>query len=121
MPVQMFVGGVEIQIRLSGSAAFAEGPYSFNSRFAFVATFSPGAIAWAGPLICQVSLKNRGGGAAAPRPCAMAIEPSEAPARQSNTTVVMCRGMPRIIRTFFEAGPFRALLRTPQLQRGQFS
>src|SRR6516164_1030074 len=104
MPVQMFVGGVEIQMRLSGSAAFADGPYSFSSRFGFVATFSPGAIAWAGPLICQVSLKNSGGGAAAPRPCAVAIEPSEAPARQNNTTVMMCRGMPRIIRTIFRQG-----------------
>src|SRR5947208_536757 len=71
MPVQMLMGGVEIQMRLSGSDAAADGPYSFNSRFALVRTFSPGAIACAGPVICHASLKNSGGGvfaAPAPRP-----------------------------------------------------
>src|SRR6266850_655527 len=77
MPVQMLMGGVEIQTRLSGSEAAADGPYSFNSRFALVRTFSPGAIACAGPVICHASLKNSGGGvfaAPAPRP-----EPVEGP------------------------------------------
>src|SRR5262249_49045294 len=69
MPVQMLMGGVEIQMRLSGSDAVADVPYSFSSRFAFVITFSPGAIACAGPVIVHASLKNSGGGVfAAPRP-----------------------------------------------------
>ena len=61
MPVQMLVGGVEIQMRLSGLEAVADGPYSFSSRFALVSTFSPGAIACAAPLIVHTSLKNSGG------------------------------------------------------------
>ena len=56
-----FVGGVEIQMRLSGSATVADGPYSFSSRFALVSTFSPGAIACAAPLMVHTSLKNSGG------------------------------------------------------------
>src|SRR5262245_52133699 len=108
MPVQMFVGGVEIQMRLSGSEAVADGPYSFSSMFAFVSTFSPGAIAWAAPLICQVSRKKSGGGAAAPRPCAAAVEPSAAAAEQRSVRVAMCRNMPRIIAPFRESG--RAVL-----------
>src|SRR5262249_2418991 len=96
----MLVGGVEIQMRLSGSAAVADGPDSFNSRFAFVSTFSPGAIAWAGPLISHGSLKNNGGGVAAPRPCARSIGEVRAAAEQRRAKVVICRSMPRIIRTF---------------------
>ena len=105
MPVQMFVGGVEIQIRLSGSAAFADGPYSFNSRFALVRTLSPGAIACAGPVICQVSLKNNGGGAAAPRPWAN----NEAPAVSRHANRAIRRNMPGIIRTHVKGhtDPFR--------------
>src|SRR5580765_6543293 len=103
MPVQMLVGGVEIQMRLSGSAAVADGPYSFNSRFAFVRTFSPGAIAWAGPLICHGSLKNNGDGAA-PRPCAESDDDARTAAEQISVRVAKYRSMPRIIRTFLRRG-----------------
>ncbi|HEY2381547.1 MAG TPA: hypothetical protein VGK48_10260 [Terriglobia bacterium] len=41
MPVQMLVGGVEIQIRLLGSAAVADEPYSFSSA---LASSAPGRL-----------------------------------------------------------------------------
>src|SRR5262245_45663142 len=94
-------------MRLSGSEAVADGPYSFSSRFAFVSTFSPGAIACAAPLICHVSRKKSAGGGAAPRPCAAAIEPRAA-AAQKSMSVDMCRNMPRIIAPF--PGASRAVL-----------
>src|SRR2546421_10503231 len=89
----MLTGGVEIQIRLSGSDAVADGPYSFSSRFALVRTFSPAAIACAGPVICQASLKNNGGGTF-DRCCAAA----EASAKTANNAVA----------SFFIPTPFRS-------------
>src|SRR5215470_12577415 len=73
MPVQMLVGGVEIQMRLSGSEAVADGPYSFSSRFALLSTFSPAAIACAAPLMVHTSLKNSG------EDCAKTSEVSDRP------------------------------------------
>src|ERR1019366_8180803 len=66
----MFTGWPDIQIRLSGSEAVADDPYILNSRFAFVTTTSPGAIACGAPMSRHVSLKKSdgGGGGAAPRP-----------------------------------------------------
>src|SRR6516164_6465008 len=83
MPVQMLVGGVEIQMRLSGSETVADGPYSFRSRFAFVSTFSPGAIACAAPLIVHTSLKNSGGD------CAKTSEVSDRPTRAARMRLIM--------------------------------
>src|SRR5262249_50967724 len=83
MPVQMLIGGVEIQIRLSGSEAVAEGPYSFSSRFALVSTFSPAAIACAAPLIVHTSLKNSDGD------CAKTNEVSDRPTRAARMRLIM--------------------------------
>src|SRR5262249_33475928 len=83
MPVQMLVGGVEIQIRLSGSEAVADGPYSFSSRFALVSTFSPGAIACAAPLMVHTSLKNSG------EDCAKTSELSDRPTRAVRMRLIM--------------------------------
>src|SRR5215831_11369534 len=83
MPVQMFVGGVETQIRLSGSVAVAEGPYSFSSRFALVSTFSPGAIACAAPLMLHTSLKNSG------EDCAKTSDVSDKPTRAARMRLIM--------------------------------
>src|SRR4051794_40816311 len=93
MPVQMLIGGVDTQMRLSGSDAVADGPYSFNSRFAFVRTFSPGAIACAGPAICHASLKNSGGGvfAAAPRPRPSRACAKTNPVRPVSTMAIAAR------------------------------
>src|SRR3954465_12624373 len=113
MPVQMFVGGVEIQMRLSGSAAVADGPYSFNSRLALVRTVSPGAIACAGPAICHDSLKNNGGGvvAAAPRPRPSAVRPEVVvgawanvwPRLASETYTIVAAASRRIMRGLYGA------------------
>src|SRR6185295_6394477 len=83
MPVQMLVGGVEIQMRLSGSAAVADGPYSFSSRFALMSTFSPGAIACAAPLMVHTSLKNSDGD------CAKTTELSDRPTRAARIRLIM--------------------------------
>src|SRR5262245_40401781 len=83
MPVQMLVGGVEIQMRLSGSEAVADGPYSFSSRFALVSTCSPGAIACAAPLIVHTSLKNSDGD------CAKTNEVSDRPARAARMRLII--------------------------------
>src|SRR5262245_45975809 len=83
MPVQILVGGVEIQMRLSGSEAVADGPYSFRSRFAFVSTFSPGAIACAAPLMVHTSLKNSGGD------CAKTSEVIDRLTRTARTRLIM--------------------------------
>src|SRR5215470_15246271 len=83
MPVQMLVGGVEIQMRLSGSTAVADGPYSFSSRFALVSTFSPGAMACAAPLMVHASLKNSGGD------CAKTSEVSDRPTRAARMRLIM--------------------------------
>src|SRR5215467_9909286 len=83
MPVQMLVGGVEIQIRLSGSEAVADGPYSFSSRFALVSTFSPGAIACAAPLMVHTSLKNSDGD------CAKTSEVSDRPTKAARMRLIM--------------------------------
>ena len=60
MPVQLLIGGVEIQMRLSGSEPVADGSYSFSSRFAL----GEHVFAWrdrcAAPLMAHTSLKNRG-------------------------------------------------------------
>src|SRR5947208_14778844 len=83
MPVQMLVGGVEIQMRLSGSAAVADGPYSFSSRFALMSTFSPGAIAGAAPLMFHTSLNNSDGD------CAKTSEVSDRPTRAARIRLIM--------------------------------
>src|SRR5215471_19979182 len=88
MPVQMLVGGVEIQMRLSGSEAVADGPYSFSSRFPLVSTFSPGAIACAAPLIVHTSLKNSGGD------CAKTSEVSDRPTRAARTRLIISAIIP---------------------------
>src|SRR6185369_5925530 len=83
MPVQMLVGGVEIHMRLSGSEAVAEGPYSFSSRFALVSTFSPDAIACAAPLMVHTSLKNSAGD------CAKRSEVNDRPTRAARMRFFM--------------------------------
>src|SRR5262249_40543384 len=83
MPVQMLVGGVEIQMRRSGSVAVADGPYSFSSRFALVSTFSPGAIACAAPLMVHTSLKNTDGD------CAKTSEVSDRTTRAARIRLIM--------------------------------
>src|SRR3954470_21342217 len=83
MPVQMLVGGVEIQMRLSGSGAVADGPYSFSSRFALVSTFSPGPIACAVPLMVHTSLKNSG------EDCAKRSEVRDRPMRPARMRLII--------------------------------
>src|SRR6516162_1967210 len=83
MPVQILVGGVEIQMRLSGSEAVADGPYSFSSRFALASTFSPGAIACAATLMVHTSLKNSGGD------CAKTSEVTDRPTRAARMRLIM--------------------------------